>query len=126
MQHEPVAGFINEWGSAMPLKEFTKVAVVSEMGEKGLKAIEVAGEEICLAKVGDEFFAINNICTHFYTWLSEGGFAGDGYDVQCPLHDSRFSLRTGKPTGPPANKPVKVYAVKVEGDDILIGPAEDA
>jgi 3-phenylpropionate/trans-cinnamate dioxygenase ferredoxin subunit len=46
----------------------------------------------------------------------------DSCEVQCPLHDSRFSLVDGRPTGLPATKPVKTYAVRIDGDDILVGP----
>ena len=42
--------------------------------------------------------------------------------VECWLHGSRFDLATGKPDGLPANRPVPTYAVKVEGDDVLVEP----
>src|SRR5690606_41747545 len=50
-----------------------------------------------------------------YTWLSSGELFPEKLEVQCPLHDSKFSFETGDPHQPPADKPVEVYAVKVEG-----------
>ena len=43
--------------------------------------------------------------------------------IECWLHGSRFDLRTGKPSGPPATEPVAVYAVQVDGDDVLVDVA---
>ena len=40
--------------------------------------------------------------------------------IECWLHGSRFDLRTGKPCGLPATKPVATYSVTVEGDDVLV------
>ncbi|GII79248.1 hypothetical protein Sru01_42300 [Sphaerisporangium rufum] len=47
---------------------------------------------------------------------------GDVYDdtLECWLHGSCFDVRTGKPTGPPATRPVPVYRVKLDGDDVLV------
>jgi 3-phenylpropionate/trans-cinnamate dioxygenase ferredoxin subunit len=50
--------------------------------------------------------------------LSEGDV--EGCEIECWLHGSRFDLRTGKPSGPPATEPVPVYAVRVDGDDVLV------
>lgn len=106
------------------LREFVKAAAVSELAEGEMKALELEGEDILLTRLGGEYFAVNNICTHFYTWLSEGELFPETCEVLCPLHDSRFSLRTGDPTGPPATVPIATYSVHIEGDDILIGPRE--
>jgi nitrite reductase/ring-hydroxylating ferredoxin subunit len=48
----------------------------------------------------------------------------DGFTIECWLHNSRFDLRTGKPTGLPATQPVPVYPVKIEGDDVLVAIEE--
>ena len=50
--------------------------------------------------------------------LSEGDV--DDCTIECWMHGSRFDLRTGKPTGPPATEPVSVFPVQVTGDDVLI------
>lgn len=109
----------------MPLTEWTKVATKDECPEGEMIGVEAGGLEICLAQVDGKFYAINNICTHFYTWLSSGELFPEKLEVQCPLHDSKFSFVDGTPHQPPADKPVEVYSVKVEGDDVLVGPKED-
>jgi 3-phenylpropionate/trans-cinnamate dioxygenase ferredoxin subunit len=40
--------------------------------------------------------------------------------VECWLHGSCFDLRTGKPTGPPATRPVATYPVTTDGDDVYV------
>ena len=56
---------------------------------------------------GDEVFAIEDECCHAAVALSEGDV--DGCTIECWMHGSRFDLRTGKPTGPPATEPVPVF-----------------
>jgi naphthalene 1,2-dioxygenase system ferredoxin subunit len=108
----------------MPLDEWHKVATTAELDDNEMIGVEAGGLEICLAKINGKYYAINNICTHFYTWLSSGELFPEKLEVQCPLHDSKFSFETGDPHQPPADKPVEVYSVKVEGDDIMVGPNE--
>src|SRR5262249_12881198 len=79
-----------------------------------------------VVRVGDEVFALHDVCSHEEVPLSEG----EVYDhtVECWLHGSCFDLRTGDPTGPPATEPVPVYPVKVSGGDVYVavgsaGPA---
>lgn len=60
---------------------------------------------------GGEIYAINDKCTHEDTPLSDGWF--EDCFVECPLHGSRFDLRTGEPDGFPATEPVHTYKIEV-------------
>ncbi|MFZ0510117.1 MAG: non-heme iron oxygenase ferredoxin subunit [Candidatus Nitrosopolaris sp.] len=99
-------------------KDFVKVAETKDIQPTNMKAVEVAGEKICLANIEGKYYAIGNICTHVGGPLAEGTL--EGYEVECPWHGSKFDFRTGKVTRPPANRPESTYEVKVEGNDILI------
>ena len=57
------------------------------------------------------------------SFISRDGDVEKG-TVECWLHGSRFDLRTGKPIGLPANRPVPTYPVKIDGDDILVSLKE--
>ena len=81
-------------------------------------AVEVGGVDVAIARNGDEWYAIEDECSHAAIPLSEGDV--EGSEVECWLHGSRFDLRTGKPTGPPATEPVTIYPVTVEGDNVLV------
>jgi 3-phenylpropionate/trans-cinnamate dioxygenase ferredoxin subunit len=64
--------------------------------------------------------AVRDICSHADVALSEGEV--DGCTLECWLHGSRFDLRTGQPTGPPAVTAIPVYPVRIdgEGDDAVV------
>ena len=98
--------------------DFVKVAETTDIQSTKMKAIEVAGENFCLINVEGKYYAIGNVCTHEDGPLAEGTL--EGYEIECPWHGSKFDIRTGKVTRPPANEPESTYEVKVEGNDILI------
>jgi len=65
-------------------------------------AVEVEGVQVCVAKVGDEVFAVADTCTHSEASLSEGEITGG--KIECWLHGAEFDLRTGKALTPPATE----------------------
>ena len=98
------------------MAEWIKVASESEL-EKQMR-VEHDGEAYALFRLGDEVYALDDVCSHEYSRLSEGDiFRGQ---VACPKHGSRFDIKTGKVTGFPATKPVHTYPVKVEDGEIYI------
>ena len=91
---------------------------LNDVPEEGAIRVQLDGKPICIARSQGEVFALSDICSHADVALSEGDVE-DG-TIECWLHGSQFDLRTGKPTGLPATKPVATYAVTVEGDDVLV------
>lgn len=100
---------------------FVKVAQVSEIKPGEMIAVEVDNEQVLLANVNGSIHAVDDVCSHAYASLSEGDLNGE--EVECPLHGGTFNVTTGEVLGPPADEPVRVYKVQIEGDDILVGPA---
>jgi len=95
------------------------VARTDELPVDSLKHVVCDGVEVCLAHTdGDEWYAINDICTHEEFNLSDGELWG--VDVECPQHGSRFDLRDGHVTGLPAVIPAQTYPVTVEDGDIYV------
>lgn len=84
--------------------------------------VEVDGEPVALVRCQDGIFAVHDICSHEHAHLSEGFV--ENCTIECPLHGSMFDVRTGQPLSLPANEPVKTYAVRVEGDDVLVESRE--
>jgi nitrite reductase/ring-hydroxylating ferredoxin subunit len=99
-------------------EEFAKVAETKDIKPSQMKAVEVDGESICLANIDGKYYGIGNICTHVGGPLDQGTV--EGYEVECPWHGSKFDVRTGEPTKPPARSSEPTYEVKVEGESILI------
>ena len=100
--------------------EFTKVAQIGDLPAGGTKQVEVGNELVALINSDGEIFAIGGECTHAMAYLADGFL--DGELLECPLHGACFNIKTGKAETPPAFEDVPVYEVKVEGDDILLGP----
>ena len=80
--------------------------------------IEKAGRTICVTRVGDEVFAIDDTCSHADASLSEGEVTD--FKIECWLHGAEFDLRTGEALTPPAVAPIKVYPVIVDGDSVTV------
>ena len=92
---------------------------LSELPEVG--AVRVVLDGVPVAVVRDEdgdVHAIGDTCSHAEVSLSEGEV--EDCSIECWLHGSRFDLRTGEPLALPAIRPVPVYPVTVEGDDVLV------
>jgi len=80
--------------------------------------IEKDGKTICVARVGDEVFAVADTCTHSDASLSEGDVTG--FKIECWLHGAEFDLRTGQALTLPANIPLETYAVSIDGNAVTV------
>jgi nitrite reductase/ring-hydroxylating ferredoxin subunit len=99
--------------------DFVKVAETKDVQSSSMLKVDLEGEgSVCIANVDGKYYAIGNVCTHEGGPLADGSL--EGYEVECPWHGSKFDVRSGKVTNPPANEPEPTYDVKVEGDSILI------
>ncbi len=81
---------------------------------------DVAGHRIALIRIGDDFYAIGDRCTHQNISLAEGEIDEDDRTIECWKHGSMFSLETGEPSSLPATQPTPVYEVVVDGDDVTV------
>ena len=99
-------------------EDFVKVGETKDIQSAQMKAVEVAGESICVSNVDGKYYAIGNICTHVGGPLDQGTL--EGYEVECPWHGSKFDVRAGNVVRPPAMREEPTYEVKVDGDNILL------
>ena len=70
-----------------------------------------------------EVFAIDDTCSHQDASLADGWL--EGCEIECPLHASRFNLRTGAVDAPPAKLPIRTHAVVVEDGIIRVELSTD-
>jgi 3-phenylpropionate/trans-cinnamate dioxygenase ferredoxin component len=95
------------------------VITLSELPPTGAVRVIVDGQPVAVVRTEDgEVHAIGDTCTHADVSLAEGEV--EDCSIECWLHGSRFDLRTGRPTALPAIRPVPVYPVTVEGDDVFV------
>jgi 3-phenylpropionate/trans-cinnamate dioxygenase ferredoxin subunit len=98
-----------------------KIARTDQVPQGEGRHFEADDHLIALFNLGEgEFYALDDICSHAHAYLSEGDVDEEDKTVECPRHGSTFELPTGDPVTLPATQPVRVYPVKVEGDDVLI------
>jgi 3-phenylpropionate/trans-cinnamate dioxygenase ferredoxin subunit len=97
-----------------------RVCSVKDIEPGTAARFDVGGTAIALVRIDDDFYAINDRCSHADVSLSLGEVDPGDCHIECWKHGSRFSLVTGIPDVMPATKPVAVYAVTVDGDDVLV------
>lgn len=102
--------------------EFEAVAFLSDLPEGAIvQRVRSSGEAICLIRHRDQVSAVSDICTHEHFPMSQGDLLEDG-TLQCAWHGTRYDCRTGEVKQGPATSPLPVFAVRVEGDSVLVGP----
>ena len=94
---------------------------LDEIAPGTVRKVDIGGVQVAVVRIGDDVYAIGDTCTHADVSLSEGEV--EGCTIECWLHGSRFDLRTGQPSGPPATTPVPVYPVSVEGETVFVSVA---
>lgn len=80
--------------------------------------VEVAGRDIAIYAIGDALYATDNRCTHGQARLCMGFL--DGHEIECPLHQGKFDVRTGKPTCEPVTEALRSYPVKIDGPRVFV------
>ena len=84
------------------------------------RRFDVGGCRIALVRLADDFYALDDTCSHEDYSLSEGQVFDEECELECWKHGSVFDLRTGEPRSLPATKPVTVYRVELRGDDVMV------
>lgn len=93
---------------------------VKDVEPDGKDCFVVDGHKVCVVRVSDDWYAIDDTCSHEDYSLCEGDVWVDELEIECPKHGSTFSLVTGEPQTLPATRPVRVYDVHLEGDDVMV------
>ncbi len=97
-----------------------RVCSVDDVVPGEAKRVDVEGHRIALIRIGDDFYAIGDRCTHADISLAEGEVYPDELEIECWKHGSTFSIVTGEPQSLPATRPTPTYAVTVDGTDVLV------
>jgi 3-phenylpropionate/trans-cinnamate dioxygenase ferredoxin subunit len=96
------------------------LCAVADVASGEVRRFEVDSARIALVRIGDEFFALGDRCSHEDYSLSEGQVWPDEFEIECPRHGSTFDLRTGEPCSLPATRPVPRYEVEVAGGEVAV------
>ena len=91
---------------------------INSIADGGTVFGHVGDDQVMLARVGNEWFAVRGLCTHYRGRLDRGLIVGD--TVRCPLHHACFSLRTGEALRAPAFDPLSRWRVEIVGDKAFV------
>ena len=100
------------------MAQIIKVADKKSIEAANSIMVEAGGQKIALFKIGGNYYAIGDTCTHRGGPLSEGDLEGN--IITCPWHGAKFDVTSGNVVGPPARNNVPCYKVIVESEDIKI------
>lgn len=88
------------------------------MPDSGRLCLEVADRFIVIVKIENDYFCIDDVCTHDGGPLGEGEL--HGFCLACPRHGAQFDVRTGEALTMPATEPTACHEIQIKGDDILV------
>ncbi|MDG2907034.1 MAG: Rieske 2Fe-2S domain-containing protein [Acidimicrobiales bacterium] len=97
-----------------------RACALSELADAVAHRVEVGGCPVALVRLGDTVHAIGDTCSHAEVSLAEGIVDTDECALECWKHGSLFSLESGEALTMPATRPVPVYVVRVDGDDVFV------
>ena len=102
------------------MEGFFNVGKTGDLAHGEMNMVEIGGEEILIANLNGEFYAVSDVCTHAEASLSDGTLEENR--IECPLHGSVFDITSGEEIEGPTNGPLKCYELCLEGDNILVKP----
>lgn len=97
--------------------DFEEIASIDDFQDADRLEVFVEDTPVLLIRAGDQYFAIEDVCTHDGQPLTDGCIEEGA--IVCPRHGARFDLQTGKALCMPATKPVRTFEVKVRDRKIF-------
>jgi naphthalene 1,2-dioxygenase system ferredoxin subunit len=94
------------------------VAAQADLPDNDVVAVQAGGREIALYSVDGEVYATDNICTHGHARLCDGFL--EGSEIECPLHQGRFDVRTGKAMCAPLTDDLRSFPVKIVDARVIV------
>ncbi|HEY7916680.1 MAG TPA: non-heme iron oxygenase ferredoxin subunit [Acidimicrobiales bacterium] len=104
----------------MKTPETVRLCSRGDLASGEARRFDVAGLRVALVRIEDDYYAIGDRCSHEDFSLSEGEVWASDCQIECAKHGSTFDLRTGEPCSLPATRPVPVYEIAIEGDDVSV------
>ena len=94
----------------------------NELADGKMRLVELMDRLVIVFRVGDDFYCIDDVCTH------DGGTLSDGechqFEIACPRHGARFDIRNGRALSMPATQDTGSHEVQLVGDDVMVRLAE--
>jgi len=104
----------------------TVVCPLDELAPGTARRFEIDGIAVAVVRIGDDVYAIGDVCSHANVSLSGGEVWCDEREIECPKHGSMFDLTTGAAVTLPATQPVPVFDASVVGGDVVVDVTIDS
>jgi 3-phenylpropionate/trans-cinnamate dioxygenase ferredoxin subunit len=98
------------------------VFAFDEIADGAVRKVDLNGAAVAVVRIGDDVYAISDVCSHANVSLSGGEVWCDEFELECPKHGSAFDLRTGEPSTLPATQPVGVFDARVVDGQVVVVP----
>ena len=98
--------------------EWIDAAAIDAVPADDVIGLMVGGRDIALYRAEGTIYATDNLCTHGAGRLCDGFL--EGHEIECPLHQGKFDIRTGQPTYDPATEAIRSYPVKIEDGRVFL------
>src|SRR3954466_8181133 len=99
-------------------ERWLRVAALSQLPDDAPLPVRLGDVPIALYRLNGQVYAIDDVCTHEFALLSQGFV--EGREIECPLHQARFDITTGKCLAAPATVDINRYAVRIEAGEIFV------
>lgn len=100
------------------MADWIRICPATEIDEEDLVRFDHGGKSYCVYNTDEGFFATDGYCTHEAQHLEDGIVIGTV--IECPLHQGRFDITSGKALSAPVCIDLKIYSVKEENGDLYI------
>ena len=100
------------------MTQWLDAAAFDDIEDEDVMRFDHAGRTYAIYRVNDQVYASDGLCTHEHVHLTDG-FVMD-HVIECPKHNGRFDIPTGKAKGAPACIDLKTFPVKIEDGRVFI------
>lgn len=97
---------------------WARLCATGEVPDDDVLEVIREGHVFCAYRIGGRHYVTDGICTHAVARLAEGFVLDD--IIECPMHNGRFHIPTGRVEGPPACEPLRTYPTRVDGDALMV------
>ncbi len=106
------------------MAQWIDILAQDELPEDDVVGVNAQGRQLAVYSVDGEVYVTDNICTHGRARLCDGFL--EGYEIECPLHQGRFDIRTGEPLCEPVTIAIRTYPMKLEDGRVLVDMARES
>ena len=98
--------------------QWIDATAVDDVPEDDVIGVIIGDRDIALYNAGGEIYATDNICTHGHARLCDGFL--EGHEIECPLHQGRFDIRTGATMCAPVTEAIRSYPIRIEDGRVFL------